>query len=149
MTEELIELAKVVAEYDGLCFSHIRGEGETFIDTVKEVIEIVEKSGCAGGQIAHHKVSGKPYWGRSRETIRLMGEANERGISITCDQYPYNRGMSGLDTALPPWVREGDNSQILERIKNPEIQLKIREEVSLRLKVGKIGYETRVLRICT
>ncbi|GAG60243.1 unnamed protein product, partial [marine sediment metagenome] len=53
-TIEIIELAKVVAEYNGLYFSHIRGEGENVTKAVKEVIEIVEKSGCAGGQIAHH-----------------------------------------------------------------------------------------------
>ena len=43
-TDEIIELAKVVAKYHGLYFSHIRGEGETVIPAVKELIEIVEKS---------------------------------------------------------------------------------------------------------
>ena len=128
-TKELIELAKVVAEYNGYYFSHIRGEGENVIKAVKEVIEIVEQSGCAGGQIAHHKVSGKPYWGASNETIRLMEEANDRGVSISCDQYPYNRGMSSLMTALPPWVRKGKNEDILKRIKKPEIQEKIKQDV--------------------
>ncbi len=128
-TIEIIELAKVVAEYNGLYFSHIRGEGETVIKAVKEVIEIVEKSGCAGGQIAHHKVSGEKFWGRSKDTIRLIEEANERGLSITCDQYPYNRGMSDLATALPPWARKGSHDDILERIKDPEIQERIKNDV--------------------
>jgi N-acyl-D-amino-acid deacylase len=129
-TEEIIELAKVVAEYNGLYFSHIRGEGASVLKAVGEVIEIVEKSGCAGGQIAHHKISGKPYWGTSKETLGLIEEANERGLSITCDQYPYNRGMAGLMTALPPWVREGENEDILNRIKKPEIQKRIRIDVT-------------------
>jgi N-acyl-D-amino-acid deacylase len=128
-TEELIELAKIVAEYGGLYFSHIRGEGETVIKAVEELIEIVEKSRCAGGQIAHHKICGETYWGRSKETVQLMEEANERGINISCDQYPYNRKMSNLITAFPPWVREGENQEILERIKKPEIQEKIKKEV--------------------
>lgn len=136
-TEEIIELAKVIAKYNGLYFSHIRGEGASVLKAVSEVIEIVEKSGCAGGQIAHHKVSGEPYWGTSKETIKLIEEANERGLSITCDQYPYNRGMSGLMTALPPWVREGENEEILNRIKKPEIQGRIRKEV----KEGIKGWE--------
>ena len=129
-TEEIIELAKVVAEYDGLYFSHIRGEGATVLNAVREVIEIVEKSGCVGGQIAHHKISGKPYWGTSKDTLRLIEEANDRGISIMCDQYPYSRGMSTLMTALPPWVREGKNKDILDRIKKPEIQKQIRKELT-------------------
>ena len=129
-TEEIIELTKVVAEYDGLYFSHIRGEGATVLKAVGEVIEIVEKSGCAGGQIAHHKISGKPYWGTSKDTLRLIEEANDRGINIMCDQYPYSRGMSSLMTALPPWVREGKNKDILDRIKKPEIQKRIRKELT-------------------
>ena len=136
-TEEIIELAKVIAKYNGLYFSHIRGEGASVLKAVSEVIEIVEKSGCAGGQIAHHKFFGEAYWGSSKETIKLIEEANERGLSITCDQYPYNRGMSGLMTALPPWVREGENEEILNRIKKPEIQGRIRKEV----KEGIKGWE--------
>lgn len=136
-TEEIIELAKVVAEYNGLYFSHIRGEGASVLKAVKEVIEIVEKSGCTGGHIAHHKISGKPYWGTSKETLDLIEEANQRGLSITCDQYPYNRGMAGLMTALPPWVREGENEDILNRIKKPEIQQRIRKD----LKEGIEGWE--------
>ena len=128
-TNEIIELAKVVAEYNGLYFSHIRGEGESVTKSVEEVIEIVEKSGCVGGQIAHHKISGEKYWGKSKDTIRLIAEANDRGISITCDQYPYNRGMSDLMSALPPWTRKGNHDDILERIKNPEIQKRIKEDV--------------------
>jgi N-acyl-D-amino-acid deacylase len=128
-TIEIIELAKVVAEYNGLYFSHIRGEGETVIKAVKEVIEIVEKSGCVGGQIAHHKVAGEVFWGGSKDTIRLIEEANERGINITCDQYPYNRGMADLVAALPPWAREGSHDDILERIKDPKIQERIKKDV--------------------
>jgi len=128
-TEEIIELAKVAANYNGLYFSHIRGEGRNLINAVKEVIEIVEKSGCIGGQIAHHKVSGKAYWGASKETIQLIEEANARGISITCDQYPYNRGQSGLMTSLPPWAREGGKEKILERLKNPEERERIKTDI--------------------
>jgi len=128
-TNEIIELAKVVAEYNGLYFSHIRGEGESATKSIKEVIEIVEKSGCAGGQIAHHKISGEKNWGKSEDTIRLIAEANDRGISITCDQYPYNRGMTDLMSALPPWTRKGNNDEILERIKKPEVQKRIKEDV--------------------
>jgi len=128
-TKEIIKLAKVVAEYNGLYFSHIRNEGENVVNAVKEFIEIVEKSGCAGGQIAHHKVAGKIYWGASKETLSLIEEANARGISITCDQYPYRRGMSTLVTALPPWIHEGGTEKILERLKNPKDRKKIKKDI--------------------
>ncbi|MHA1376540.1 MAG: N-acyl-D-amino-acid deacylase family protein, partial [Promethearchaeota archaeon] len=136
-TEEIIELAKVVAEYNGLYFSHVRSEGNSIVKAIKEAIEIVEKSGCVGGQIAHHKVAGEAFWGGSIQTLKLFEEANERGIHMTYDQYPYNRGMSDLAAALPPWTREGNRDIVLERIKDPEIQEKIKKDV----KEGIEGWE--------
>jgi N-acyl-D-amino-acid deacylase len=128
-TEEIIALAKVVAEYDGLYFSHIRGEGATVVDAVKEVVEITEKSGCSGGHIGHHKVAGRPYWGKSSETLQVMEEANARGIGITCDQYPYNRGMTSLITLLPPWVHEGGLEKLIERLKIADDRNRIKKDV--------------------
>jgi N-acyl-D-amino-acid deacylase len=116
--DEIISLAKVVAEYNGLYCSHIRGEGATVVDAVKEVIEITQKSGCRGGHIAHHKVAGRAYWGKSRETLHLMENANARGLSITCDQYPYSRGMTSMITLLPPWVHAGGLETLIARLKD-------------------------------
>ena len=129
-TEEIVELAKVVARYGGLFCSHIRGEGATVVNAVKEVIEIVEKSGCIGGQVSHHKIAGKPYWGASKETLRLLEEANARGVNVTCDQYPYNRGMTSLITVLPPWVHLGGYEKLLERLENPEDRARIKKEIT-------------------
>ena len=128
-TEEIIEVAKVVGEHGGLYFSHIRGEGATVVKAVQEVIDIVENAGCAGGQIAHHKVAGKKFWGMSKDTLQLIGDANARGISVTCDQYPYNRGSTSLISLLPPWVHVGGVDELLKRISNPENQERIRKEI--------------------
>ena len=129
-TAEIISLAAVVAEYNGLYCSHIRGEGATVVDAVKEVVEITQKSGCRGGHIAHHKVAGRAYWGKSRETLQLMEDANASGLSITCDQYPYNRGMTSLITLLPPWVHAGGLETLLGRLKDPACRLRIIENVN-------------------
>jgi len=136
-TDEIISLAKVVAEYDGLYCSHIRGEGATVVDAVKEVIEITEKSGCRGGHIAHHKVAGRAYWGKSRETLHLMENANARGLSITCDQYPYSRGMTSMITLLPPWVHVGGLETLIARLKDPACRARIIDDV----KHGLPGWE--------
>ncbi|KYK35524.1 MAG: D-aminoacylase [Theionarchaea archaeon] len=129
-TEEIIELAKVVAAYDGLYFSHIRDEGKRLVEAVKEFIRIVEESKCRGGQIAHLKASGKPFWGASIEVLQIIEEANDRGINVTCDSYPYNRGCSSLVTALPPWAREGGHEKIMERLQNPEDRERIKREIT-------------------
>lgn len=128
-TEELIELCKVVAEYGGLYFSHIRGEDENLLTAIKEFIEIVAKSECSGGQIAHFKVCGEKNWGKSIEALKLVEEANLKGLNITFDQYPYNRGMSNLPTALPPWVLEGGKEKAIQRVQNTATQKKIIEDI--------------------
>ncbi len=128
-TEEVLELAIEVAKHNGLYFSHIRNEGNLVIEAIQEVIEIVEKSGCRGGQIAHHKVSGKANWGLSKETLKLIEDTNQRGISITCDQYPYNRGATSLITLLPPWTHEGGLDKLVERLKDPKMKEKIKKDL--------------------
>ncbi len=128
-TDEILEVAKVVGEYQGLYFSHIRGEGQTVVDAVEEVIEIVEKSGCVGGHISHHKIAGKIYWGTSKETLRLIEEANARGINISCDQYPYNRSMTKLSQLLPSWAHEGGDEMLLERLRNPDDRERMKKDV--------------------
>ncbi|MFX1505928.1 MAG: amidohydrolase family protein [Promethearchaeota archaeon] len=129
-TEEIIELAKVVAEYGGLYFSHIRGEGATVVKAVEELIQIVGKSGCSGGQVAHHKVSGQLNWGKSKETLHLMAKANEKGLNITCDQYPYNRSMTSLITILPPWVHIGGIEKIFERLEDSDTLERIKNDIT-------------------
>jgi N-acyl-D-amino-acid deacylase len=137
-TDEIIELTKIVAKYDGLYFSHIRNEGSMVIQAVEELIEIVEKSGCLkGGQIAHHKASGPANWGKSIQTLKLISEANERGLNVSCDQYPYNRGMTSLITVLPPWVHIGGVESILERLQN----YKDRERIKKDINEGIEGWE--------
>ena len=129
-TAEIISLAKVVGQYNGLYCSHIRGEGATVVDAVKEVIEITQQSGCRGGHIGHHKVAGRAYWGKSRETLQLMEDANVSGLSITCDQYPYSRGMTSLITLLPPWVHAGGLQALVARLKEPSVRARIVKDVN-------------------
>lgn len=129
-TNEVIELAKTVAEHDGLYSSHIRGEGASVVQAVKELIRIVEESGCRRGQISHHKIAGQPYWGTSKDTLKLIADANSRGLLIACDQYPYNRGMTSLISVLPPWVHEGGMESILNHLNTPESQNQIMQDVN-------------------
>ncbi|MHA2143172.1 MAG: N-acyl-D-amino-acid deacylase family protein, partial [Candidatus Thorarchaeota archaeon] len=139
-TSEILELANVVAQYNGLYFSHIRGEGATLIQAVKELVDIVEESGCRRGQIAHHKVAGRPFWGASETTLKMIAEANERGLMIACDQYPYNRGATSLITVLPPWVHEGGIDAILDNLRNDSIRDRIRSDIE----TGIEGWENMI-----
>jgi N-acyl-D-amino-acid deacylase len=98
-TDELIELATVVAEYDGIYASHIRDESAKLAEAMAEAIEIGEKAGVRI-QIAHHKAHGKAHWGKVSESIRLIEEARARGVDITTDQYPYTASSTILAAVL-------------------------------------------------
>lgn len=127
-TEELIDLAKIVGKYNGFYFSHIRNQGEYYVEAVQELIKIVEESGCRGGQVAHLK-PGREIGGDLIPYLLLMEKANERGLQIRGDQYPYLRASNNLTNRLPSWAEEGGTKKILRRLKKPEVQAKIREDL--------------------
>ncbi|UCE44173.1 MAG: D-aminoacylase [Candidatus Bathyarchaeota archaeon] len=126
--DEIVQLAKVVAQFGGIYASHIRGEGFTLIDAVKEAIEIGERAGVPV-EISHHKASGKTNWGKVKQTLQMMEEARRRGVDVTCDVYPYTAGSTGLDSLLPPTAYEGGVEKLIKRLSVPKTRKKIREEM--------------------
>ncbi len=130
-TDELIELAGVVAKHGGVYTSHIRGEGRNLLTAVKEAIAIGEAAGVAV-QLSHHKAIGKENWGKVRESLLLIEEAQARGKDVTADQYPYIASSNGLSAVLPGWVHEGDNNDLLRRLADSTMRKRIIKEISFR-----------------
>lgn len=126
-TEEITELAKVVAQHRGVYCSHIRGEGDTLLDAVKEACEIGRNVG-APVQIAHFKASGQRNWGRTRESLALVAEYREKGVDVTFDQYPYIASSTGLTALLPHWAHEGGAEKILEHLNDPDTRERMKNE---------------------
>ena len=87
-TDEVIELVKEIVPYGGIYHSHIRNEWDNHLDAVKEAIEIGEKTGVPV-HISHFKIMGVKNWGTINKACELIEEAQERGLKITADQYPY------------------------------------------------------------
>jgi len=127
-TEELIELARVIKGYEGIYFTHIRGESNTLIPALKEAITVGEKVGVSV-EVSHHKAAGKENWGKVKETLKIIEEARERGLDVTSDQYPYTAGSTALGALLPDWVHEGGVKRLVERLKDPQTRKRIREDI--------------------
>jgi len=134
-TDELVELAEVVARFGGIYTSHIRGEGFMLINAVKEAIKIGERAKVPV-EVSHHKASGRPNWGKVKQTLQMMEEARDRGIDITCDVYPYIAGSTGLDALLPPTAYEGGVEKLVERLRDPVTRRKIKEQM---IRTGEEG----------
>ena len=126
--DELIELAGVLRKYNGLYASHIRGESGTLASSVEEAIEIGRRARIKV-QISHHKACGSRNWGLVNESLKLIEDAREEGIDVTCDQYPYTAGSTTLRTCIPPWAHEGGIFQMLERLRTPEQKEQIRRDI--------------------
>ena len=127
-TDELIELSKVVADYGGIYASHIRGEGDGLFSSVKEAIKIGEEAKVPV-EISHHKAAGRANWGKVKETLKMIDEARAKGLNVTCDVYPYTAGSFGLASMLPHWAHEGGSEKLFERLKDPKIREKLRNEM--------------------
>lgn len=138
-TEELIALAEVAAEYGGMYMSHLRSEGDAFLEALDEFIEIAEKSG-ARSEIYHLKVAGQSNWSKMDTALQRIEAAREAGLPITADMYMYSAAQTGLDVAMPPWVQEGGLRKWIERLKQPEIRARVIREMSHPSKDWENGY---------
>jgi N-acyl-D-amino-acid deacylase len=131
-TEEIIELARVVAGYDGIYASHIRDESDYNIGllaAIEEAVSIGEKASIRV-QISHLKCLGKPVWHKSDEALELIGSARARGVNVMFDQYPYTASSTSLWGAIfPAWAQEGGGEGFLKRLENEESGAKIRKEI--------------------
>ena len=128
-TEEIIELAKVVAEYGGIYASHIRNESDLLIEATLEAIKIGKESG-ARVEISHHKASGDRNWGLVRTTLSLMEYYRRFGVEVTCDVYPYTYASTGLLYLFPPWIRDKGQEEFLRLIQKPKVRKKLKIELS-------------------
>lgn len=134
-TDELVEIARVVAEHGGLYASHIRGEGTQLLDAVREALEIGRQAGLPV-HVSHFKASGRDVWGTLRAAAQIIIEARQQGQTVTADQYPYIASSTSLEaTVLPPWSRAGGRKALVARLKDETDGPKIRAEVEKRLKV--------------
>jgi N-acyl-D-amino-acid deacylase len=86
-TEEVIEVCRPLAGFDGLYCTHMRDEAERVLDSLEESFRIGREVGVPV-VISHHKVAGIPNHGRSRETLPLIA-ARMRSQPIGLDCYPY------------------------------------------------------------
>jgi N-acyl-D-amino-acid deacylase len=126
-TSELTELCKVVAEHGGIYATHVRGERETMVQAIEEAVKIGVDAGVSL-HISHHPAK-IGAWGTSGETLGMMEKAMEQGIDVMCDLHPYIAGATGLTAILPPWAQAGGAQRIVERMGDPELRTKMKEDM--------------------
>jgi N-acyl-D-amino-acid deacylase len=128
-TEELIELAKVAGQCGGIYATHMRSEGQGETAALEEVLRI-GREGHLPVEIFHLKVIGKPRWGSMPKIVDMIQAARDAGQDVSADMYPYDAGGTALASSLPPWVADGGTEKRLERLKDPAIRGRIKQEMA-------------------
>jgi N-acyl-D-amino-acid deacylase len=127
-TEELIELAKVAAQYGGIYASHMRSEGQSETAAIQEALRIGREAHLPV-EIFHLKVSGKSRTGGMTKVVSMIQAARDAGQDVTADMYPYVAGATALASSMPPWAADGGLSKLLQRLQDPAIRTRIKGEL--------------------
>jgi len=143
-TEELIELAKVVAEFDGIVMVHMRDEGDNLLESVEEMIEVARKSKVRLN-ISHLKSLGPKNWGKIGEVLEKFSELRNEGMDVGFDHYPYTAGCTGLKRVVPDWAYDDGEKGFQSRLKKQDEYQNIVSEVEYRIKKVWGGAEKIVI----
>jgi N-acyl-D-amino-acid deacylase len=127
-TGELIELAKVAAEYDGLYISHMRSEGNRLLEAIDELLTIAREAQIRA-EIYHLKTMGQNNWHKMEQAIAKVEQARDEGMHITADAYTYTAGGTGLMAAMPSWIQDGGREAALERLADPATRRRVTREM--------------------
>jgi N-acyl-D-amino-acid deacylase len=128
-TDELTALAKAASEYKGMYISHIRSEGNGFLEALDEFLAIAREAKIPG-EIYHLKAAGRDNWPKLEAAIKKIEEARAAGLKITADMYTYTAGQTGLDASMPPWVQEGGFEAWAKRLRDPAVRERVKREMN-------------------
>ena len=127
-TDEIIELAREAAAYDGLYISHIRNEGRNILSALDEFMQICREASVRS-EIYHLKVAGQSNWHLLNDVIARIEAAQAEGLAITANMYTYAASGTGLASCLPPWAHDGGHDAMIARLKDPQTRAAIKADM--------------------
>jgi N-acyl-D-amino-acid deacylase len=127
-TEEIIELAKVAAQYNGVYFSHMRNESAQLLEAIQETIRIGQEAHIPV-HIYHLKAAGQDNWPLMTKALALIQSARDRGVDVTADIYPYIRNGIGLGSFIHPKHYANGTDAFLPTLSDPKVRAELRKEI--------------------
>ena len=145
-TEEIVELAKAAARYDGIYASHMRSESDEILQALDEVFRIARETKIRA-EVSHIKLSGKSNWGQTAKIIAVIERARNEGLDITQDQYVYTASSTGISQLVPERYRE--DGKFTNNLADPEQKARMISEMKANLKKGgRDDYSYAVIASC-
>ena len=126
-TEEIVNLARVAAKYEGMYFTHMRSEGDAIDAALDESFRIGREAGIPVN-IWHLKIGPRSNWGKMPGIIARIAGEREKGLDVSANVYPYAASGTALSTLAPDWALEGGYDDFVKRLATPEDRAKIAAE---------------------
>ncbi|MGO8926271.1 MAG: N-acyl-D-amino-acid deacylase family protein [Limisphaerales bacterium] len=147
-TDEIVELAKVAAAYDGIYTSHMRHEDNEIYQALDEVFHVAREAGIRA-EVSHIKLSGPSAWGQADRVLAYIEKARAEGLDVTQDQYAYTASSTGLSQLVPDWALEGGQSEFRKRIADPAQKAVMIADMKKNLhSKGREDYSYAVIASC-
>jgi len=129
-TEEIIALAQIASEYDGMYITHMRSESDYILKAMNETFRIAKEAKIRS-EIYHLKINHDRNWSKIDQVVSKIDSAQKAGLKITANMYPYAASNTALTARLPNWVQETSAAEMRRRLKNPVTRKKVLEEMRL------------------
>jgi len=130
-TEELIALAREAARFGGIYATHMRSYEEDIMRALDETFRIAREARIPV-EIWHLEVAGPAMWGRMPEVVAKIEEARATGVDVMSDLHAYTAWGNEMSAFVPPWAHEGGTARLIERLKDPTVRARIREEMETK-----------------
>lgn len=127
-TEELIELAKIVAKYGGIYTTHMRDEGDKLLTALEETLRIAREAKVRVN-ISHMKVLYRKNRHLLDEALRMIEQVNAEGCDVFFDVYPYAASSATILSTLPPSYLTRGLDWLTEELSSPEGVAKLEKAI--------------------
>ncbi len=134
-TDEIVELARIAAQYGGLYATHMRNEDATVEQSIRESLAVGAQAHCPV-EISHFKISSRSRWGASAITTKMIADARALGQQVTIDQYLYPASSTGIGILFPSWIFAGGDDKLKARLSDKATRARIVREMMAKAASG-------------
>jgi N-acyl-D-amino-acid deacylase len=128
-TDELIEVARDLPDFDGLISVHLRSQTVFFEQAVAEMIRVGETLGVPL-QLSHYAPYRSEFVDPYLRTFEMTERARERGMRIGYDLLTPPVSSTTICHLFPPWMFENGFSAFLERLADAGIRRRVVDELA-------------------
>lgn len=115
--EEIVALAKVVAEKGGVYASHVRNERDKVEEAIEEALTIGKEANIRV-LISHIKAAEKENWGKIPKVLKQLEAFNKTSkLQAACDVYPYTAVSTKLRAFIPKHMLQDGIATVSDKMK--------------------------------